>query len=173
MIRNLNRYGLVDALDTMRRAPEGCYLTATANAYDAPRAIQTRIDRPPQVMGINEYNMYTEPSLLNYDASGFGYGTYAATNNAEVTYYVDEAIARPFFGPNFGGGCPKVHYENYTDPMGSWKPHYKYAMECPQNFSNLSWINDSTFFREDLMSKQMAVMNQKRAEPLIQSGYIR
>lgn len=165
MIRNINRYGLVNSLDPIVRAPEGCLLTTTPNAYDAPRAIQTRIDIPSQVMGINEFNMYTEPSLMNYNAGGFGYGSYAGTNNAEITYYIDESIARPFFGPNFGRGCPKVCYEDYVDPMTSWKPHYNLEIQSPQNFSRLSWINDSTFFRQDLMSKQMAVMNQSRIEP--------
>jgi hypothetical protein len=165
-IRFLNKNGLVNSPDCLARAPEGCLLAATPNAFDAPRAIRTRLDKPSQISGINEKNMYTEPSLLNY-AAGFNYPSYCDTNNAQVTYYVDETIAKPFFGPNFGQGCPFVYYENYVDPMSSWKPHYYYEMQRPQNSSQLSWINDSTFFREDLMSRQMAKMNQVRSEPFL------
>lgn len=165
-IRCLNRNGLVDSYDCNRRAPEGCFLAETPNAFDAPRAIRTRLDNPPQISGINPSNMYSDPSLSNYRA-GSGYGSYSNTNNAQITYYIDESEAKPFFSPNFGGGCPSVCYEEYRDPMGAWKPHYNYDMKKPENVSALSWINDSAFYREDLMSKQMALMNQKRSEPFL------
>jgi hypothetical protein len=145
-------------------APEGCYLTSTPNAYDAPRALHTRIDRPAQVSGINEYNMYKEPGLLNYHAGNHYHGY---PNNAAVTYYVDDSISAPFSEPNFSARGTKTYSEDYTDPMGTWKPHYFYYRQHPENVSPLSWINDSTFFREDLMSRQMAVMNQSRSEPLL------
>lgn len=174
-IRPLNHNGLVDADDCLARAPideGGCYLTSTPNAYDAPRAIRTRIDRPSQVMGIHDSNRYTERALLNYDA-GRPYGRPDAAigasfpNNAEITYYVDETIAKPFCRPNFGYGGGQTCYEDYTDPMDTWKPHWDYTLSCPEKVSPLSWINDSTFFRQDLMAKQMSVINQSRMENLI------
>lgn len=165
-IRFLNRNGLVDSYDCNRRSPEGCFFAETPNAFDAPRAIRTRLDKPPQISGINEKNMYSDLSLLNYKA-GYNYKSYSDVNNAQITYYIDDTQSMPFFGPNFGEGCPSVCYENYIDPMGSWKPHFKYEMSKPENISRLSWINDSTFFREDLMSRQMSNINQTRSDPFL------
>lgn len=170
MIKYLNCDGLANSDDCYARAPEGCLLTSTPNAYDAPRAIRTRIDKPSRVMGINEQNMYCAPRLLNYHA-GNNYKGYP--DNALIRYYVDDSISDPFFGPNFGGeGGGKQWYEEYVDPMGSFKPHYQYTMCCPEKVSQLSWINDSTFHREDLMSKQMSIMNQKRIEPLLDGCFL-
>jgi hypothetical protein len=157
----------MDSPECLERAPggEGCFLTSNPKAFDAPRATRGRLDIPSQIPGINEYNMYTEPSLLNYHA-GSNYAWYP--NNAEITYYVDRSIQAPFFGPNFGGeGGGRIWYEDYTDPMDSWKPHFYHTQACPENVSRLSFINDTTFFREDLMSRQMAKINQKRIEPFL------
>ncbi len=163
-LRFLNHNGLVDSPDCLL-PDEGCYIALNPKGADAPRAIRTRLDRPSQIMGITEYNRYREPNLENYRA-GHNYSGYP--DNALITYYVDDSISAPFFGPNFGGeGGGRIFTEDYTDPMGSWKPHYTYEMCCPEKISRLSWINDSTFSREDLMSKQMAIMNQRRAEPLL------
>ena len=164
MIHYLNHNGLYSSPDCLQQTPEGCYISTDPRLMDAPRAIRTRLDKPSQVMGINDQNRYKERSLLNYDASGFGYaGGYP--NNAEITYYYDEFIADPFFRPNFiRAGGPHIWAEKYKDPMDSCKPHYYFTMSCPQQVSRLSWINDSTFFRQDLMALQMAKINQSRME---------
>lgn len=167
-LRNLNRNGLVDARGCIQLSPEGCFLAMTPNAYDAPRALHTRMDRPAQVAGIDSLNIYTEPSLDNYRAGSFG-SSWARTNNAQITYYVDDSIRRPFFEPVFleKQGAPEIRYVDYTDPMSSWKSHYELIQHRPNDVSNLSWIVDSTFHRQDLMSKQMAVQNQRRSEPFL------
>lgn len=164
MIRYLNQNGLRDSPDCLTRAPEGgCWLSSNPRGFDSPRAISTRLDKPSQIMGITPANMYSDPQLLNYNA-GSNYCGFP--NNAEITYYIDDSIAKPFFGPNFASSGSTVYEEDYTDPMGSWKPHYFYTQQCPQNVSRLSWINDSTFFRQDLMAKQIAKINQSRFENL-------
>ena len=163
MIRNLNHNGLINSSDCLGSNSNRMW-SLTPNAYDAPRAIHTCLDRPSQVQGIDDRNRYTATQLLNYHA-GRPYIDYP--NNSLLTYYVDESIAAPFFAPNFGGGGSCTQPEPYVDPMGSIKPHYSYTLTCPEQISPLSWINDSSFFRQDLMARQMAVFNQRRVEPLL------
>ena len=163
-MRNINRNGLVDSYECITPNSRGRgYQTSTPSAYDAPRAIHTCIDIPSQVSGMNETNIYTNPNLQNYNAGGFG-APYNQTNNAQITYYINKNRQSPFVSPNFLSNA-HIQYENYIDPMGSWKPHYTYKLA--ENVSNLSWIADSTFHRTDLMSRQMSKMNQVRSEPFL------
>jgi hypothetical protein len=157
-IRNLNKNGLVDSKDCLYA--NGRIYAPTPNAFDSPRAIRTCLDKPPQVSGINSQNIYTEPSLQNYNAGGWG----GNVNNAQITYYIDESIKAPYYPPNFDSNC-KIYFEGYVDPMSSVKPHYR--VECPLIVSDYSFINDTNFYRQDLMSKQMALINQSRIEPFL------
>lgn len=163
-LRFLNKNGLVDSTGCVVDAPNGCFLAMTPNAYDAPRAIHTRMDKPSQVSGVNSTNIYTNPALENYNA-GLNSRPWSQMNNAQITYYIDEGIQYPFFSPVFIQDT--FNYESYTDPMSSWKPHYNLVQTNSESTSNLSWIVDSTYHRQDLMSKQMAVQNQRRSEPFL------
>jgi len=57
--------------------------------------------------------------------------------------------------------------EDYVDPMDSYKPHYCRA--SMDNKNCLSWIRDSQFHREDLMSKQIWNRNQTNYEVDVES----
>jgi hypothetical protein len=166
-IRFLNKNGLKNSIDCRAIDSEGCLMTTTPNAFDAPRAIHTRLDKPSQVSGIQSANIYSDRSLDAYNAGSFG-RPYSYPNNAQITYYIDESIRQPFFEPLFiEQGRPMVYYEDYTDPMSSWKPHYILDIKSPSEISSYSWIVDSTFHRQDLMSKQMAVRNQQKSQPFL------
>lgn len=85
------------------------------------------------------------------------YDTYSDIHGGQVEYYYDKQLASPFISQLFvNPGL--VTRERYVDPMDSVKPHY-----CRVSLDNkncLSWIRDSQFHREDLMSKQIWKRNQ-------------
>lgn len=81
----------------------------------------------------------------------------ASIHGGDVSYYFGKDMAVPFISQLFvQPGL--VTKENYVDPMGSFKPHYCRASLDTKNC--LSWIRDSQFHREDLMSKQLWNRNQ-------------
>jgi hypothetical protein len=195
MITQLNKIGLKPVRDYYVPSDgENCLVSLNPKAYDSRRAIGFRQDKPSETAGIDSYNVYTEPTLKNYHA-GAPYGSspvvdeagvesdyatlsafpigrercpqnYRQVNNAQIAYYVDNTISRPFFEPIFDMPAREA-YEDYTDPMGSWKPHYTRVIESPEKYSCLSFINDTSFQREDIIARQMALRNQQRSEPFL------
>lgn len=78
-------------------------------------------------------------------------------HGGDVSYYYGKDLAVPFISQLFiQPGL--VTKQDYVDPMGSYKPHYCRASLDTKNC--LSWIRDSQFHREDLMSKQLWNRNQ-------------
>jgi hypothetical protein len=49
--------------------------------------------------------------------------------------------------------------------MGSYKPEYKRVQKENNNKGQLTWIQDSCEWREDLMSRQQRKFNQSKYEP--------
>jgi hypothetical protein len=182
MIHQLNKLGLVPVRDYVCAPDEGCAVSLNPKGFDSPRAIGFRQDRPSETAGVTEANVYTMAQLDNYRA-GAPYGSRSsswvdfptqnrgrdinqtyAINNGQIQYYVDDSTKAPYYSPVFD--MPSVApLVDYVDPMGTWKPHYPYTIFCPQKYSCLSSINDSSFQREDLMARQQAVNNQRRSEP--------
>jgi hypothetical protein len=107
--------------------------------------------------------------------NGYGqkYSTYSDVNAGQILYYNDHSREDPFYKPLFTDSAMVTGYL-YKDPMGALKPIYErvpVVQDDPvgpkrDNYSGgLSWIQDSTFHREDIMSKQMNVHNQQRWMP--------
>lgn len=106
---------------------------------------------------------------ISYDP-GFSTGpkqSYSMIKDGDITYYYDSQLAIPFnstlfeFNPN-----RYVIKQNYVDPMGICKPHYSLASNCSvKKCVNLpSWLRDSQYHREDLLSKQLWKQNQNSFE---------
>ncbi len=94
------------------------------------------------------------------------YNSYSDIHGGQNTYYYNKELATPFI-PQIFVQPGLVMKENYIDPMDSYKPHYcRAAMD---NKNCLSWIRDSQFHREDLMSKQIWNRNQTNYEVDIES----
>lgn len=89
------------------------------------------------------------------------YDTYSNIHGGQLSYYYDDQLAVPFISQLFVQPGLVVR-ENYVDPMDSYKPHYCRA--ALDNKNCLSWIRDSQFHREDLMSKQIWNRNQTNFE---------
>jgi hypothetical protein len=86
------------------------------------------------------------------------YNTLSDVKRGDVTYYYGRDMSAPFI-PQLFVRPSVVVKEDYVDPMGSYKPHWHRAsLGTPTNC--LSWIRDSEFHREDLMSKQIWNRNQ-------------
>lgn len=134
--------------------------TADPRAFDAARAIPFCAPSC-LVPGVTEETVYRDPLLCQYRAGYTSYGTPAG----EIGYYVDESIQGAFYRPVFDLPA-RAAYASYVDPMGSWKPYYV-REACARDYSCLSSINDSSFFREDLMAAQSTLFNRARSEPFL------
>lgn len=128
------------------------------------------LDRPPINSAMKLSEIPVNKSLDNY---GKSYRTYSDINAGQIMYYIDDTFKDPFIKPLYATSA-KTYGTMYKDPMGSMKPQYdREPITCndPLDTHNsiyegeLSWIQDSTSFREDIMSKQMRKSNQQRYEP--------
>lgn len=97
------------------------------------------------------------------------YNTYSDIRGGDISYYYGQDLATPFIPQLFVQNkqtiqpgttvCkPSIIKEHYIDPMDSYKPHYCREPVFTQNC--LTWIKDSQYHREDLMSKQLWNRNQ-------------
>ena len=99
--------------------------------------------------------VWETPYIAGYRAAG--YNSYSDIHGGQNTYYYGKDLAVPFISELFIKPGLVVK-EDYVDPMDSYKPHYCRA--SMDNKNCLSWIRDSQFHREDLMSKQIWNRNQ-------------
>lgn len=127
------------------------------------------LDRPPLDGTDKLTDVYTDKSLNYY---GRGYKTYSDINAGQIVYYNNHEYEDPLFFPNFTKSA-YVSGKLYRDPMGSFKSEYHRKPVTHNNhldtknrsYDELSWIQDSTEQREDLMARQMAIRFQQRWEP--------
>lgn len=103
--------------------------------------------------------VWDTPYITGHKAAS--YGSYSDIHGGQNTYYYGKDLAVPFISELFINPGLVVK-EDYVDPMGSYKPHYCRA--SMDNKNCLSWIRDSQFHREDLMSKQIWNRNQTTYE---------
>ena len=125
------------------------------------------LDAPPTTSEIPLNTIVDDISLNNY---GQNYKKISDINAGNITYYFDRARQEPFNCHNFTGSA-KTTTIVYTDPMGGIKPEYKRVPLKPNvhigperdNYEGcLSWIQDSTNHREDMMSLQMSRANREK-----------
>ena len=110
--------------------------------------------------------MYTDESFNNYKT---GYRQYSEIQGGDITYYVNKQNAEPFFSPVFSGDFNTTSVM-YKDPMGGLRPQYlRYSNSSTNKITNrnsfeynLSWIEDSNEYREDLLAKRIQKLNQNR-----------
>jgi hypothetical protein len=146
------------------------YVSSDPRLIDAVFGTTMILDTAPMDSSIKLGDIYDDPRLCNY---GQGYRTYSDITAGDIVYYNDESIQGPFFEPNFVSTANVESYL-YQDPMSALKPHYERTpLKCDNPMTNestkfnycLSWMQDSTEHREDIMSKQLAKTNQMRYAP--------
>jgi hypothetical protein len=129
------------------------------------RNMPTFLDRPPYEANIgsveSQTSIYTEPKYSTFGARK--YTDYRDINLGQIMYYYDKSTADPYFQPNFVRRV-EVDYSLFKDPMGAIKPEYFRTNSnfTNYNFSKDQFTRDSMDFREDLMERQMRVMNQQK-----------
>lgn len=146
------------------------YASTDPRLIDAARAQVLPLDRPPYNSTVKLDDVYTDPQLTCY---GQGYRTYSDIGAGQIEYYIDKSREDAFYPPNFVDSAQMVG-TMYQDPMGAMKPQYdRYPLKCndPLNTEKevyddgLSWMQDSQFHRQDLLSRQMRKNNQERWMP--------
>jgi hypothetical protein len=145
------------------------YINSDPRLYNAASADRIQLDRPPLNSTPKLNTLSTNKEL---DAYGQNFKSYKDVNSGQVMYYISKDIQDSLYTPLFSSKV-KVVGTLYRDPMGNIKPEYNRIPESTLNPIKrepchskgdycLSWINDSQFHREDLLSKQMAIRNQQR-----------
>ena len=89
---------------------------------------------------------------------------YAGLTSGQVRYYVDSEINQPFVRPVFLKTCETCLPHEFIDPMSVSKPQYFFPSVSGGKAwkNNLSWIENSTKYREDLISRQLSKVNQNK-----------
>ena len=113
------------------------------------------------------------PYDTNLNKYGQNYKSYHDINAGQIMYYIDNTISQPFFYPNFvnNGNNSNIDGVLYKDSMDSIKPQYFYnqikndnpiTISKNSNKYKLSFLEDTTNNREELMSLQMSKINQQK-----------
>jgi hypothetical protein len=104
-------------------------------------------------------NMYNFKDSHKYKA-GSPYSNYDDIVGGNISYHKNRRpLTYDYSAPNFMNKNV-VTYTQYIDPMGSFKPEYKRILRENDNKGQLTWIQDSCEWREDLMSRQQRKFNQ-------------
>jgi hypothetical protein len=162
-----------------RSAARNFYATSDATVtsndprlYDTRRNIQTQLSDPPNQSRVNPFSAESTygPNAHAPKNSASFYKTYYDINAGQVRYYVDSEIKNTVFKPLFTNPATTVVY-NYRTPMGTIKPQYiRVPLMTTNPASNpngiprttLSFLEDTTATREDLMMTQMNKENSRK-----------
>lgn len=141
------------------------YTSKDPRLVDEIRGYTMTLDRPPYNSEVPLSETY-DKKYRNY---GKNYDDYSSIHSGQIMYYYDKSIQEPFFEPNFTLKS-NVNSYLYKDPMDNYKPYYTH--NNVNNFNPmkdsypkegcLSFIYDTTFHREDIMSKQMDLTNRTK-----------
>lgn len=147
------------------------YSSTDPRLYNAPHGQYITLDSAPITGQVDLKDVYSE-KLRNY---GKPKQNYSQIIEGDIVYYQDKSIEDPYFSPNFVNQASNKIQE-YRDPMGAIKTEYPKAFVYPNTVNDqacdvnsvdyhcLSWMRDSVMQREDIMTSQMAKINQKRYE---------
>lgn len=155
--QTLNRNGLREVQDYIVNK-NGHYVSYNPKNFDVMRSMRLPLDRPSTTGTVPLDKVYTFKGNEKY--SDF------SVNNGQITYYIDRDIKDAFYKPIYDIPFDTIKYD-YFDPMTSYKPHYVLINNRRDidNFSQLNFINDSSFHRENLIASQQAKNNQERITP--------
>lgn len=114
--------------------------------------------RPIQV----EYDMFHDniSGNVNY---GKNYHDYSSVTGGQIEYYIDNDFREAFYSPVYGMKSKSVGVM-YKDPMDNIKPMYNKEYSRDEIKDGLSFINDTTKFRDDIISRQQRVHNSQKYE---------
>ena len=174
----LNKSGLqlsegfysIDCTSPDSACPGTTYVSHDPRLLDPVRNSLLHLDRPPMTGDLALKNVYS-PDLKNY---GKGYHTYLNISGGHIQYYIDDSIKDAIYEPVYDIPA-EVTGLVYQDPMSNMKPQY---LRKPGNtgqkmgvsqlptpgdtYGCLSFIDDTSNHREDLISRQQLKNNQQK-----------
>jgi hypothetical protein len=157
-----------DKIGCRTECPNETYISNDPRLLDVLRAQYLPLDRPPMTGNVKLKDVY-DKKIDNYKT---GYlKNYSDINDGQITYYIDKSIENAFYKPVYSE--PSIETTNLLqDPMGSIKTeHNRTAIVNTQNPAttsyqcypyNLSFIQDSASYREDLIALQQRKNNQQK-----------
>lgn len=129
--------------------------------YDCPKTKYLCNYKPSSIPPLNQ--IYTYKNSEFYTAKP--HTRLTDMIGGHITYNVNERpIEQVFSAPVFMNKS-KIVAKPYVDPMGSFKPEYTRIQTENNNGGELTWIQDSNEWREDLISRQQRRFNQTVYEP--------
>lgn len=156
-----------------KRSPDCCLQnngdcnTFTSNdprLIDVPRALKVSLDRPPMDSTVQLNDIYCDELLIDY---GKNYNTYSDVDGGQILYYSDNKFADVFTSPVFS--TPSTANADISfNPMGVLEIKYtrEPRIKSPQ-MSGLSWLNDSTLWREDITGLYTAQIREYDWNPKV------
>lgn len=159
-VNYLNPQVYLNKLDPYFKAETTGYTTPDPRQFDVPRAMKITSDSVPINGRVPLKDIYTN------DNSSYNYSSkpYEKINDGQIIYYVDNATQNPFFKPVYSQEGEEIS-GLFIDPMGGVKPEYNRKL-CYQNLyeqnSGFRAIQDTQFFREDLITLQQRRHNQEK-----------
>ena len=145
------------------------YFERDPRLYNAASNSWLQLDKPPLNSTVKLKNVYDD-NLYQY---GKNYTSYKDVNSGQITYYIDESIQNAFFNPLFVTPAKTIG-TLYQDPMSSLKPQwnrepppYNPVIHTSINVggdTKLSFLKDTQYNREDMLSLQMRKRNQQKYE---------
>ena len=159
---------------SVKNCPSSACIGTTYSSSD-PRLYnkngsRLQLDTPPLNASVKLSSLTTDKSLNHY---GQGYKSYSDINSGQILYYISKDREDTFYKPLFSREATAVG-TLYKDPMGSIKPHYDRIPVEQYNTTKLcgesdkyclSFMKDTQFHREDILSRQMSKQNSQRYEP--------
>ena len=157
------------------------YTKADPRLCNAAAGTWLELDKPPLQNNISsETGLTCETMLDNY---GKNYRSYNDINAGQISYYINSEFEDVLFKPVFSKQATVIS-NVYKDPMDNVKPVYsRIANEkfnplvgettlkgvnilgCNTGEYPLSWIKDTQYQREDILSRQMQNHNGERYPP--------
>lgn len=150
--------------------PGTTYVSHDPRLLDPVRNSLLQLDRPPMTGDLALKNVYSD-NLKNH---GKGYHTYSDINAGQIQYYIDHSIKDALYEPVYDIPA-EVTSLVYQDPMSNMKPQY---LRKPGNtgkdtgvsrvptrddtYGCLSFIDDTSNHREDVISRQQLKNNQQK-----------
>lgn len=119
-------------------------------------------ERPSQVI----YDIFHDNVAGNVNLDGYGrnYKDYSSIKEGQIRYYIDKDFVEPFYSPVYGLKSKSVGVM-YKDPMDNVRPMFNKEYNNTHNIEDgLSFINDTTKFRDDIISRQQRVHNSQKYE---------
>lgn len=117
--------------------------------------------RPETIPPLNK--IYTYKTADHYKAKFYNKLTDIVGGN--ISYNINERNIEEIYSSPIFTNKSQIIAKRYIDPMDSFKPEYERIQKENNNVGQLTWIQDSCEWREDLIARQMRKLNQSEYDP--------